>query len=340
MIKRIYEIDQRECSAKLIPALADLYRRARGVELPIERFRWFYLENPSGSARVHLVREGNELVGMSVAVPHRCTVGRRGGYAWNTVDFCVLPAYRTLGLAIKLRRAVLAAAADAGIDLVFAHPARDTLRVHQRSGITHHVPNRRYVLPISYRSLAADRWPRGALVPVTRTVAALADGLAGRTVDGRLQARPVNWDEAGALLARLASRPGSMKFVVDDAYLQWRFARCPQYACQAFGCWVADRPLALAVVAVIEQTAWLKLIEPVPTPARVLAALTGAMLPVLRRQSVRTISAVVPQGHVLEQVLGQCGFWPQDDGSETIWQSAGEIPAPSHWNRLVSDRDV
>ncbi len=345
MTKRIYEIEHRECSADLLPELRDVYARARQVTLPIERFRWFYLENPSGRAHLLLARDrSGQPVGMSVAIPHRCQKNGRYTMAWNTVDFCVVPEHRTLGLAVQLRRAVLEAAAERAVEVVFSHPAPETLPVHQRSGMTCTVANRRFVLPVSIRALAEARYNSSSPARiVAAAVGALADGFARGPGIGRARARRVGWSEAAALLSRLPRpyRQRALSFVVDRDFLIWRFARCPRYECQAYACWLDDQPLAVAVVGLLQQTAWLKLLEPMNAPCLAIRALTATMVQSLRRHGIRTISAVLPAGHALEAVLTRSGFWPQSDPSLTLWHSpANSQGSPATWNRLVCDRDL
>ena len=88
-------------------AAVSLLNATRRDPIDESRFDWMYRSNPDGPAVLWSVRETGsaDLAGFTVALPRRMIVDGELRSAWNCADFSMDPRYRTLGPAIKLRRA-------------------------------------------------------------------------------------------------------------------------------------------------------------------------------------------------------------------------------------------
>ena len=71
---------------------------------------WLYVHNPDGPARAWLAEDdGGEAVGVAAAFPRRVWIEGREHTCWNLGDFAIRPDHRSLGPAVRLQRAAVAA---------------------------------------------------------------------------------------------------------------------------------------------------------------------------------------------------------------------------------------
>jgi len=73
----------------------------------IKRYDWIYLNNPYGRAKAWIIFDdkSNRPVGFTGVFPRPVYVEGEKYLAWNCGDFSIDKKYRTLGVALKLRRA-------------------------------------------------------------------------------------------------------------------------------------------------------------------------------------------------------------------------------------------
>src|SRR5690349_12414253 len=78
------------------------------------RFDWLYRQNPHGDPKVWLARdsESGEVVGTSAAFRRQALFNGSAKKGWVLGDFCIAEKYRSLGPALQLQRATLAAIAE------------------------------------------------------------------------------------------------------------------------------------------------------------------------------------------------------------------------------------
>ena len=119
----------------------DLLKRNRNLphSYPFsERYDWLYLNNPYGIATGWLALDSRKdrPVGFTVALPREMSVNGRRVIAWNCADFSIDMPYRTLGVALKLRRAARDAIDAGQYPFLYAHPNNKMLVVHKHVGHT------------------------------------------------------------------------------------------------------------------------------------------------------------------------------------------------------------
>src|SRR5687768_15684034 len=200
--------------------LASTVNTSFGSKVSLARFRWLYLDNPDGRALAWLAIDDRtgDVAGCTAVSPRRVRLAhmRRQVKAWNCGDFSITARYRTMGAAVKLRRA-----ARDGIDLgqspfLYAHPNDRMLPVHLRVG---HSPLGRMVrharpLRLSTRSKVANSLSMAAL----RLCGADIVVRQRHEIEGvSSQALP---DDIDAVYDRAADRIGTA-VVRDRRYLEW-----------------------------------------------------------------------------------------------------------------------
>lgn len=204
--------------------IADTVNASFDSRLTLERFRWLYQQNPDGPAIAWLAFDeaSGTVVGTTAACPRRMRLGTgRHALAWNCCDFSIHSGYRTLGVAMKLRRAAKTGI-DAGVrEFLYAHPNDRMLQVHLTVG--HQVLGKM----VRYAKLLrlSTRWP------VINRASAIALRVGGRAPWGRARVDAgivENWPiaELDALFEAATHRIGTA-VVRDGRYIDWRFRQTP-----------------------------------------------------------------------------------------------------------------
>ncbi len=95
-----------------------------------ERFEWSLACNPYGQPRAWLAidESSGKVIGSVSAFPRRVLVNGEAGICWNGGDTSIDPAFRTLGVAIKLRRVVQECVDRGEMRFLYSHPV-DRMRV-------------------------------------------------------------------------------------------------------------------------------------------------------------------------------------------------------------------
>src|SRR5258706_11306454 len=106
MALAIAEIGLEENRQRILAALGSFLAAADE-----KRFEWLYIENPHGPARtwVAIDESKDSVVGIASAFPRRLLVKGQAVAGHVLGDFGVDPQYRTLGPAVQLQKACLAA---------------------------------------------------------------------------------------------------------------------------------------------------------------------------------------------------------------------------------------
>ncbi len=100
------------------------------------RFDWLYKDNPHGEAQVWIaVDQGNGVVvGSAAAFPRRLYLGSREEIVWVLGDFCINSEYRSLGPAVELQRACIAAVDSGKVAFCYDFPSAGMMAVYKRLG--------------------------------------------------------------------------------------------------------------------------------------------------------------------------------------------------------------
>ena len=324
-------------------AIAETVNASFDCHLQLERFRWLYQANPDGPAISWLAVDdrSGEIVGTTAVCPRRVRIGGSGrdAMAWNCCDFSIRSHYRTLGTAIKLRRAARAGVDAGHSEFLYAHPNDRMLPVHLRVG-------------------------HRALGKMVRHAKPLRTSSGFRTVDkassmalrvmGRDLWRPSNdetellgeWPIAAldALFEDTTRRLGTTAIVRDGRYLDWRFRQNPMEPSEMI---VARRHGRLIGYLIFTQKRdvgmvkdWLGLDKPA------VDALFESMIGELRRRDALSISVTALESHPDLARLKSFGFLRRPDSTTAVVYTSPDLPEskmvtnPSNWYMTLGDRDV
>jgi len=116
--------------------ILDTLNNNRSMEISTKRYDWVYLNNPFGKARAWLVfcDQTGEIAGGIAAFPRLMSVCGKEILCWTCGDFSINPKFRTLGPAVKLRKAVTLHVDQGNISFLYSHPNKKAKGVHLMAG--------------------------------------------------------------------------------------------------------------------------------------------------------------------------------------------------------------
>ncbi len=115
-----------------------------------KRYDWIYINNPLGKAKAWIIWKDktNEPVGFTGVFPRAVYVNEEKYIGWNCGDFSIEKKFRSLGIALKLRKAAKRAVDENEIPFLYAHPNSRMEVIHLKSGHFKIASMMRYALPV------------------------------------------------------------------------------------------------------------------------------------------------------------------------------------------------
>lgn len=331
----------------------DLLNRNRDHITDKSRFEWLYLKNPHGKARVWMVinEKDNQPVAFTCVLPRLMYVGGKKLFCWNCGDFSVDKKFRTLGVALKLRRKAKEGVDSGEIDALYAHPNERMAVIHEKVGHYRLGTMRRYV-----KLLRSER-------EISKRLGENTGKILGIPVNFALWLRDVTikGKQKGYTFELLANEPYSEEYdylaaelatlfkVVGDrsaSYLNWRYYTNPIYETQRFIV-RDDKILKGCIIFYIEKgVAVLKdIFCPIGTTG-LAESLLGNWLSYLRRRKVYSVSAILMESNPVLKTLSRAGFVPRPEESAVFAYTQKNKDYSSSWLTCddwfmtVGDRDV
>jgi len=346
-----FEVQEESSDAARERAL-EIFNSTREVPAEGHRFDWLYLNNPDGPAVLWTIRDTGtgEMAGFTVALPRRMIVAGKQRLCWNCADFSILPKYRSLGVALKLRRAAKDGVDSGRVDFLYAHPNERMAAIHSRVG---HLPLGRMVRYASVlrsatffekkvRSRALATVMGSVVDPVLRAVEPRSRP--NLDYETRVETVP-RFDERFDELHQqcLDSVPA---FGVRDArYLKWRYGENPLEQTRAIVAEEDGRLRGYLLFTVEDNIGIIKDLFPT-TDAAVSIELIGALGREARQQGLASLSATLLEGNPITAALSDFGFRERPDSSQMFVYAppdnelAPRIADAKNWCVTVGDRDV
>jgi hypothetical protein len=324
-----------------LPLLASTINTAFGSQVSEARFRWLYQDNPDGRAVAWFALDDRtgEVAGCTAVSPRRVSVAGREVRAWNCGDFSIAARYRTMGAAVKLRRA-----ARDGIDaghspFLYAHPNERMLQVHLRVGHTPLARMQRHAKPLRLKTGSRIVNNLGgsllrvyggeAFVRLTQDVEIVQDGPLPADIENVYDA--------------VRSRLGTA-VVRDRRYLQWRFQENPAQRTETLITRSGGRPTAWLTYLISDESAVVKDWLSVNDTAR--DQVFAAFLREARRRRAASAAVIALETHPDLPALRRLGFVLRPDESMAVTyasekdQMRAAVADPSRWYMTSGDRDV
>jgi len=317
------------------------------------RFNWLYLQNPHGLATAWKVVDTrtNEAVGLTSAFPRKMSVDSRDLIAWNCADFSIDQKYRSLGVALKLRRAAKNAVEGGDVSFLYAHPNAKMLVIHQKVGHKEVGCIKRYSLLV---------YPKKVLSSLlkSKTLAAVASVFIGPflkflapgpgTGQGDLQIVMQKCTEFGPEFDALyhnAKERLRVSGYRDATYLNWRYCLNPL---QDFHVLKAMKNKELKgyilyyydddVVHIVDVLA--------DNEKRTLQTMCSSLYRDSYKKKIGTVSIKLQGNNPLLPLLENFGFKERNDATSQVIAYADEdeiarlVHDESMWYMTVGDRDI
>lgn len=326
-------------------AILELWRRNFPDALP-DRYAWLYESGPA-SGFVLRTDEGRA-VGATGLMRRDFTAFGKTLKAAQAIDLNVDRNHRTIGPALRLQRAVLAAVESGEVDLAYGFPNSQSEAVLGHVGYQTLGSLERWVKPLSC-SVGFDHlgWPRW----LARSSAVLLDPIFSRKFSEVLYRRPrtIRVCEADSFDARfdqLWQTAGNQFPILGErtsAYLNWRFCQCPGQRYRVLGITDANgQLLAYLVHGRSGEAAYVA--DLLFADGRYLGPLLAEFLRLVRRDNVRKVVLLYLGRSDVSQALVRFGFWRRPSGRKAMVYIKKGDRAPfldlENWHLTSADIDT
>ncbi len=124
-----------------------------------KRHDWLYYQNPYGAATAWIIWDENNNVpaGFTAVYPRKMLVQGKEYVCWNCGDFSIEKKYRTLGIALKLRKEAKKNVDEGRIPFLYAHPNNRMRHIHLKAGHVQIAWVKRFALPLKVSNYLGER---------------------------------------------------------------------------------------------------------------------------------------------------------------------------------------
>jgi len=349
MLVSIKEVDVE----KNIDTFVELLNRNRSNRIGRERFEWLYLKNPCGKAKAWVVFDNlsRDAVAFTCVLPRLVKVEREDVMCWNCGDFSVDKKFRSLGVAIKLRRKAKECVDNSEIMALYAHPNDRMKMIHEKVGHPCIGEMQRFA-----KVLHADRQLKQLIkIPILDNVLCFGANFILGCRDALLSAGNRRY-----AFEILSNKPYGDEYdqLFDDAskhyciigdrgadYLNWRYGQNPLYKTERLTIRKDGRLIGYLIYCIEDHVAVFKDILCLPDDD-VLKALLGYWVKLLRQNKMHSISTILMKTNPVVHSFKQIGFKPRPEISSVhaYANQHNEIYEKwidgSNWYITVGDRDV
>lgn len=279
-------------------------------------FRWLYRQNPEGEALAWVAIRSTMpyVVGLAVAFPKRihCDGIEARGYLLG--DFCIDPAYRSLGLALTLQRACLDGLSGRDADFAFDFPSRSMIAIYKRLHIEANQSVIRHVKVLRANRQIEGRVPSRTIAQglsaLANTYLQFEDRVTGHTGEWVIAREDGPWGEEFTAAARDWIPADGISVVRTAEYLNWRYLGHPL---QNYEMLSARRDGKLGGYLIRHLNGTSCIINDLLTQDRsVFEALLKAVVRLGRADGAHTISTPWLAADPGSRLLRKYGFHPRD----------------------------
>ena len=322
-----------------LPLVASTVNEAFGSQVPLERFRWLYLDNPDGRAVAWFAVDDKtgDIAGCTAVSPRRVRIGGQDVVAWNCGDFSIGVRYRTMGAAVKLRRAARDGV-DAGQSaFLYAHPNDRMLPVHLRVGHSPLAKMRRFARPLRVAT------GRAIVDSVGTRLLSVIDSFARVKHEAEVVSSGPLPVDVEHVYDAVKDRIGTA-VVRDRRYLDWRFNTNPEERTEAVITRDHGNASGYLVFTMKGTTATVK--DWLAVDPDALGQLFRAFLREVRKREATSASLIALETHPDLPAIRRWGFMQRPESSTAVTYAAERYPFrpmvsdPSRWYMTLGDRDV
>jgi len=327
-----------------------LLNRNRKKKSKRNRFEWLYLNNPQGRAKAWLVidEKSSKPVAFTSVLPRLVKVDGQDIICWNCCDFSVDIKYRTLGVAIKLRRMAKECVDNGEIQALYAHP-NDRMKVaHEKVGHYQIGKMQRYVKLLSLKQQIKKVTKSQILAGVTSPAADLFLKLANPAIkfNKHYSVEHLENEEFSSEYDNLFQEVSKHYRILGDRgskYLTWRFGQNPLYRTRRIIIQKGNTLAGYIIFYTENGVAVLKDILCLPDQD-ILAFLLTQWAKIMKKEKITSLSATFMDQNPLIKFFQKAGFKVRPDESSVYAYASNGLQETwtdgANWYMTVGDRDV
>lgn len=313
---------------------------------PETRFEWLYQGNPHGPTRAWLAVDdtNNDIVGTSAAFPRRISVNGIEKTGWVLGDFCIADKYRSLGPALQLQRATLAAVSDLReAELCYDFPSTQFKAVYQRLRLAPTAQMIRLAKPLrvdrKLEQLIASKILAVSAKWMGNRILQLLDMLRFRDRGWEVALHPGECGDEFTQLNERAALTNGIEVKRSATYLNWRYLKHPNVS---FRILTARKKGELQGYVVFSSTGQDAHIAEWNTcdDKTVLKALMWDLFVRLRKSGTITVSAFLLENDHRLLLLKSMGFRPRDSDPLIVYWPGSKTADENKWLLMHGDRDT
>lgn len=316
------------------------------------RYDWIYLNNPLGQAKAWIIwnEKNNEAVGFTGVFPRAVYINGQRYVGWNCGDFSIQKKYRTLGIALKLRKAAKDVVDSGEIPFLYAHPNERMEVIHLKAGHQKIARMQRYALMarsdrLVSRFMPAGFWQKMITAPLNLMLSTqyrfVGTGGWSAEIRSRVEAGPAHEDIFKSMINRfpvIGSR--------DAEYLNWKFGRNPNHSFLQMDMYKYNTLAASVFFFIRKDTLHLVDVLFGDADHDAPAVFSLFIKTIIRKYAqVTSLSFILQEYNPLIPALKSLGFTFRDDATSAVISYAGaeladEIYNGTKWYMTVGDRDA
>jgi hypothetical protein len=203
-----------------------------------DHYRWVYEQNPFGPVSTWVLEstEQDAVIGVATVLPRMLSGLGRTWRAGVTIDFAVTKGHRTLGPALMLQKAIVAACREQQFDLVYGFPIEAASRVQTRAGFTPLGKATEVRKTLRSASALAARYGRVASLaaPLVDSAQRVVENVCMRSAAGTHRlTEATTFDERFDALWTRVKNTLPLTIARTSSYLNWRYRQCPHASYRA-----------------------------------------------------------------------------------------------------------
>jgi len=332
--------------------MTSLLNENRRVSINEKRHEWLYKQNPHGEAIgwIAVDEKDDKPVGATVVTPRLVRIKGKDIICWNCGDFSIDKRYRSLGVAIKLRKMARDGVNAEIVPFLYAHPNDHMLVVHQRVG--HPIMGQmvRYAKVIRLNKKMREMLNHKTLADIISGIGNPLFGLIGKEqwyrkgydIDFGIN---IEYTKEFDALFDQVSQQYAACVVRNAPYLNWRYSASPLYKVTTLML-RRNKNLCGYLIYYYEESDVVQIKDVFYENDDVARHLMGALITKMRTQRVCTISVGLLNSNPFIEILRFFGFSQRAETSSVIvypnpsFEYAKIIKDAKNWFMMVGDRDV
>lgn len=320
-----------------------------------KRIDWIYLNNPYGKAKAWIIWDdkNNVPVGFTGAFPRPVFVDGREFLAWNCGDFSIEKKYRTLGVAVKLRKEAKIAVDSGDVPFLYAHPNKRMEVIHLRVGHKKISQMVRFALPLKFDRYVKDKISPEALArllswPVDTFQKFKFNLKTNKDAHGEFKERVSCTPQHEALFEAM-KRQFRVIGVRTCKYLNWKFAEHPNFKYEQYDFFINNQ--LHGTIFFLEKNGVIHLIDILTDDHQqyVETMFFTFIADVYRHRPATALSFIIQEHNPMISALQAIGFKRRDDATSAVIAYANAELQPqiapvvldgANWYMTVGDRDA